>query len=82
MQVWEFCDTLLCFVTCYTYMQYACFPHESDTIEMMFESFFALSIAQTFLTDYTIEGEKEPEKSLAKISQRYLKNGLMFDLIP
>ena len=63
-------------------MQFACFPHEDDTIEFIFEGFFLVSIAQTFLTDYMIEGEKEPVRSLTKIAQRYLKNGLMFDLIP
>ena len=81
-EAWEFIDTLMCFISCYTYMQYACFAHEDDTMEVIFESFFLVSIFQTFLTDYTIEGEREPVRDLMKIVQRYLKNGLMFDLIP
>ena len=82
LQVYEFIDTFMCFITCYTYMQYACFAHDDDTMKIIFEGFSLLSIIRSFMTDYYVEGAKEPVRDLTKIAQRYMKGPLLFDLIP
>lgn len=49
---------------------------------MSIETFFLLSLLKNGITDFTPEGSTTPVRSLSKIYSKYVKEGLVYDLLP
>lgn len=85
--LWGIIYLLACFTSPYFYAWVALFGHEKGEkgylwVSICFESLFAMNILVNMLTDYVPDGEIIPERDIAKIAERYLKEEFMIDFIP
>ena len=89
--IWNFANIILSITSSYTFILLACFGEEKDenarassrNLNLLFEVFFFISMMLRFITDYTEEGESQPEKSLSKIAKRYFHSwAFVLDLLP
>lgn len=86
-QVWGIVEIGLSCVSVFFYGWMAAFYsdeiyHTSRIYELSIESFFFLNMIKKGFTDYTPEGSTAPVRRMSKVLDKYIKESLVYDLIP